>query len=167
MGDGMRRVCLAVLMASALAGCGSVSIPGLSGFSASPQPTIIQLESSPPGATAQTSSGQSCQTPCALSVPAEPMTVTFSLDRHQQQQISLQPVQRQVADTNPESSGLAYVTALEPSPVYAELAPIAPPRKKRPAKRPARQTSASTAPVTANASPFPDPVPASSPFPSR
>lgn len=169
MGSVMRRVFLAVLAASALTGCGSVSIPGLGGLGAgSARPTTIQLESNPQGAEAQTSTGQSCRTPCALTVPAEAMTVTFALDRHQQQTVSLQPVRKQITDFDPESSGVDYVTALEPSPVYAELAPTAPPRKKRPAKRPAKQAASSAEPTASTStSPFPDPTQSQPRFPSR
>lgn len=166
----MRRIFLAGLMATTLAGCGSVSIPGLSGLtSVSAPPTTIQLESNPPGAEAQTSTGQSCRTPCAVSVPAEPMTVNFVLDRHQPQTVQLQPVQRPTTDLDPDSSAVAYRTTLEPSPVYAELAPIGPVRaKKRPAKRPAKRAASADAPAAAgNTSPFPEPSRSSSPFPGR
>lgn len=166
----MRRVFLSAFMAAALSGCGSVSLPGLGGLtSGSAPPTTIQLESNPPGAEAQTSTGQSCRTPCAVSVPAQAMTVTFTLDRHQQQTVSLQPVQRPAIDVDVNADSTGFVTVLEPGPVYAELTPVGPVAKKRPAKRSAKRAASAPPPPIAAAepSPFPEPARPASPFPAR
>jgi hypothetical protein len=165
----MRHVIVFSLAGIALSGCASFSIPGSDIFSSTPAPVTIQLESMPSGAEARTSSGPSCRTPCSLSVPAEPMTVTFTMDKYQPQAVSLQPTKRPAANPNPDVQFETYVTDLEPNPVFAQLEPTAPPKRtKRPAKRPQAKRPAAAAPAPAPASSTPFPAPASSsPFPSR
>lgn len=167
----MRRVIVFSLAGIALSGCASFSIPGSDFFSSAPSPVTIQLESMPSGAEARTSSGPSCRTPCSLSVPAEPMTVTFTMDKYQPQTVSLQPTKRAATNPNPDVQFETYVTDLEPNPVFAQLEPTAPPKRaKRPAKRPPakRPPAAAAAPASAPAGSSPFPAPASSsPFPSR
>lgn len=168
----MRRVIVVSLAGIALSGCASFSIPGSGIFSSTPSPVTIQLESMPSGAEARTSSGPSCRTPCSLSVPAEPMTVTFTMDKYQPQTVSLQPTKRVAANPNPDVQFESYVTDLDPNPVFAQLELAAPPKrakrppKRPPAKRPPATSAAPASAAPAASSPFPAPA-TTSPFPSR
>ncbi len=157
----MRRLIVISLAGIALSGCASMSVPGLGFLTPSPQMATLQLESVPAGAEARTSAGPSCRTPCSVSVPAAPLTVTYTLDRHQPQTVSVQPLQQTVVSPSVDDGGTSYVVELDPNPVFAQLAPSAPP-PKRTAKRPPPKR---VAPPPAG-SPFPAPA-SSSPFPSR
>jgi hypothetical protein len=100
-----------------------------------PTPVSIQFESQPAGAEAKTSTGQSCQTPCAIALPPDKeFAVTFALAGYQPQTI---PVQI----TKPEGDPFAEAS-LQPNPVAVELA-VAPktPAKRKPARRPAATAS--------------------------
>ena len=136
-----------VIVASALmlAGCASwtptdfiPSAPAGGGGSAG-----LRLESEPPGADARTSAGQSCRTPCALTLPANDLTVTFTLPNFVPQTI---PVRiRPPGDPRTEPGNAR--PRFDPDPVFAALEPAPPPpRKKRPAKKapPAANTSGGT-----------------------
>ena len=86
----------------------------------------VRFESSPPGAEAKTSTGQTCRTPCALSLPVNsPLTVTFTLNGYLPESEGLEPM-----------SATGSSTQLRPNPVVVELA-AAPPQPKQPAKKPA------------------------------
>ena len=148
----MRRVFVISLAGIALSGCASMSVPGLSFLTPAPPMVTLQLESVPVGAEARTSAGPSCRTPCAVSVPAQPLSVTYTLDRFQPQTVSVQPTQQTVVQPNIDAGGSAYVVEMDPNPVFAQLEPMAPPKRttKRVAKRP----------------PAAAPPPASSPFPA-
>jgi hypothetical protein len=164
----MRRVFVISLAGIALSGCASFSVPGLDFLTPAPPVATLQLESMPVGAEARTSAGPSCRTPCAVSVPAaQPLTVTYTLDRYQPQTVSVQPVQQTVASPTVDG-GMSTVIELEPNPVFAQLAPTAPAKrstKRPPPKRVAKRPPAQEAPAQAQ-SPFPPPT-QSTPFPSR
>jgi hypothetical protein len=131
-GTDMNRLFAIVASGLVLAGCTSGSgTDWLPKFE--PAPVSIQFQSEPPGAEAKTSTGGSCQTPCAVSVPPDKeFSVTFSLAGYQPQTVAVQL-------TKPEG----IETALQPNPVAVELAaaPKTPP-KRTPARRAA--TTAST-----------------------
>lgn len=153
------RIIVVVAAGIGLAGCSSLSLPSMPSFgSSAPVATTIQMESLPIGAEAKTSTGQSCKTPCALSVPAaESFTVTFSLPKYQSETVQVQ-VQRQAADYTDPDNQAANSSAnvlVEPNPVYAELQPAAPQKKGKAAPK-----TASAAPKAKRAAP-PEP----SPFP--
>lgn len=166
----MRRVIVISLAGIALSGCASFSVPGLAFLTPSPPVATLQLESMPAGAEARTSAGPSCRTPCSVSVPTEPLTVTFTLDKFQPQTVSVQPMQQTVVNPNVDAGGSTFVIELDPNPVFAQLAPAAPPKrttKRAPPKRAAKRPPAAPPPPPPPASsPFPPPA-ASSPFPSR
>ena len=64
-----------------LAGCSgaSLSMPDWMSFHSSPPPpTALQFESDPPGADVRTAQGQTCLTPCSLTVPPENQSVSFA-----------------------------------------------------------------------------------------
>jgi hypothetical protein len=140
-------------------------------FTPAPPVVTLQLESKPEGATATTSAGASCRTPCALQVAASPgLTVTYTLDRYLPQSVTLQTTQHQGP---PASDGTApIVTDFDQNPVFVELQPTVPPKKMRkspPKKRVARPKpppADTAAPPPASPSPpvsrpFPPPPPAS------
>ena len=132
-----------------LAGCSSVSMPEM--FKSTPPAVTVQLESLPVGAEARTSTGQSCKTPCSVSVPAaENFTVTFSLPKFQPETVQVQVIRQPGDATTPEG------VLIDPNPVYAELqiAPPPPARKGKAAPKP-KQPAASAAPAAS--SPFPPP----------
>lgn len=153
----MHRVLLVVSSGLALAACSS-SPDWLSLDALKPAPAMetVTLESNPPGAEAKTSTGQTCQTPCSLSVPAgTAFGVTFSL-----------------AGYAPETEKVELVAMgdgsnrLQPNPVAVELTAAAPaaPRKPAPAKKrtPSRKPAAAAKPAAAQAS-APAPAQAAAP----
>jgi hypothetical protein len=167
----MRRAVVLALAGIGLAGCSSFSLPSMDLFTPAPPGVTLQLESKPEGATATTSAGASCRTPCALQVAASPgLTVTYTLDRYLPQSVALQTTQHQGP---PASDGTApIVTDFDQNPVFVELQPTVPPKKMRkspPKKRVARPKpppADTAAPPPASPSPpvsrpFPPPPPAS------
>jgi hypothetical protein len=145
------RIIVVVAAGLGLAGCSSVSMPDM--FKSTPPSATIQLESLPAGAEARASSGETCKTPCSLSVvAAENLSVTFSLPKYQPETIPVQIIR------DPSGPGVV----IDPNPVYAELQPALPPkrgakaapkpRKPRPAPAPA-----AAAPAAEPNSPFPPP----------
>jgi len=135
-----------------LAGCSSVSMPEM--FKSTPPAVTVQLESLPVGAEARTSTGQSCKTPCSVSVPAaENFMVTFALPKFQPETVQVQVIRQPGDATTPEG------VLVDPNPVYAELQPAPPPARRgkaapKAAPKP-RQPAASAAPAAS--SPFPPP----------
>jgi hypothetical protein len=135
-------------------------MPSLSFLSSSPPTESLRLESDPPGAEVKTSSGQTCRTPCELSVKVAPeLSATFALNGYQPQTVSVR-----------SDAG----SKLAPNPVYVELraAPAAPPAKKRVKKKPpppAGEAARANSPVASAAPPAPPPMssaaPAASPAP--
>jgi hypothetical protein len=111
-----------------------MSMPSLDFFKSTPETEMLKVESEPPGADVRTTQGQSCRTPCELSVPGGgEMSVSFELNGYQPQTVQVR------AESAPgggygESSG---PPRLQPNPVFAELQPIKPPVAKR--KAPARK----------------------------
>ena len=149
----MRRVIVISLAGIALSGCASMSVPGLDFLTPAPSVATLQLESMPPGAEARTSAGPSCRTPCSVSVPAAPLTVTFTLDKFQPQTVSVQPTQQTVASPNVDV-GSYTVMELDPNPVFAELAASGPSEAHHQAS--AAEAGGETA-ARRRSSPFPPP----------
>ena len=152
-----------------LAGCSSTSLPSMpsfSGFKTEPQAVTVQFESLPVGAEAKVPSGQTCKTPCSMSVPAaDGFSVTFSSPKYQSETVPVLVV-RQQADTsgNPDYvQGQSVGTVVDPNPVYAELKPAGPQRgvkaapKAAPKAPKAKKPRASVAPASDDSSPFPPP----------
>jgi hypothetical protein len=115
-----------------------------------PKPTLptvtMQFESEPPGAEAKTSVGQSCRTPCALSMePDKEFSVTFALTGYQPQTV-------QVQMGRPEGLSASEASMkLMPNPVYVELDPAKAPAKKPAA--PAKRRAPAAKPAAAAAAP--------------
>lgn len=118
----MYRVIAIVGAALALAACSSTDFSSVKNpFQFEPAKDTIRFESQPPGALAKTSTEQSCQTPCALAMPAnKPFTVTFTLNGYQ-------PDTEQV-----EMVSMGDGTSkLRPNPVLVELTLTPPPPKPK------------------------------------
>jgi hypothetical protein len=130
----MSRVIAIVACGFLLAAC-SMSLPSFDMFKTGPATEVLRIESEPPGADARTSQGQTCRTPCELSVPLTgELAVTVAMAGYQPQTL---PVRPEGADSR-----------LQPNPLYVELQPAPPVRPARPAAPAAKKkTSAATPPA--------------------
>jgi hypothetical protein len=135
--DGTCRVIAAVGCGFALAAC-SMSMPSFDFLKSGPSTEVLRIESEPPGADARTSQGQTCRTPCELTVPTDnELAVTVQMTGFQPQTL---PVH-----VDPKGGG---ETRLQPNPVYVELQPAAPvkPAKQAPVAKKKTSTAAPPAP---------------------
>jgi hypothetical protein len=126
-----------------------------------PAPPLVQvaLDSVPPGADATTSLGPACKTPCSVNVPAPDagFSVTFASPKFQAVTVPVQVIR------NPGDYATPSTTIIEPSPVFAELRPAAPPpkvRKPMRPKKPKTPNAAAAAPAAGSAFPNAAPAPA-------
>jgi hypothetical protein len=118
----------------AIAACGlvvaacSMSMPSMDFFRSGPATEVLRIESEPPGADARTAEGQSCRTPCELTVSsAGEVAISFALQGYNPQTINVRaeaPAAASYAEGAPPAR-------MQPNPVYAELTPSAPPRQKK------------------------------------
>jgi hypothetical protein len=105
-----------------------MSMPSFDVFRSSPATEVLRIESEPPGADARTAEGQSCRTPCELTVPAAgEVAISFALQGYHPQTINVR------AEAPPAASyaEAAPAARMQPNPVYAELTPTTPSRPKR------------------------------------
>jgi hypothetical protein len=151
----MIRIIAVVACGVSLAACSvslpdSFSLPDMNFFKSSPAQQALRIESEPPGAEAKTSSGQSCRTPCELSVAAaDDISLTLALNGYQPQTIA---VRKDAADSS----------RLAPNPVHVELQPTTPPKKVATKRKPA--VAAKPAPAqAASAQPAQAPAAAAAP----
>jgi PEGA domain len=152
----MSRVIAVVACGLMLAAC-SATMPSLDFLKSAPQSETLAIASEPPGAEAKTSLGQSCRTPCQLSVqPGSEFSVTLALSGYQSQTVSVRP---EVDGSTPR---------LAPNPVQVALQAVKPPKKpiakqKTPVATAARPAApppmASAAPTAAAATAAPSLVP--------
>lgn len=145
----MRRLVVIAAAGLSLAGCSSMSFDA---FRSAPPTTTVQLESVPSGAEALASSGQSCKTPCSITVPGNDFTVTFTLDKFQPATVPVQVV------VNPGDFTTSATVTATPNPVVAELQPLKPARKQKAAKRVRKPQPAAAAALANPGSPFPAPA---------
>jgi hypothetical protein len=125
----MRRVVALVACGFTLAAC-SASIPGLDFLKSSTPTAALRFESVPPGAEVKVA-GQTCRTPCELTLPVADTMATFALKGYQRQTVAV----------HPEGGGVFSTATFAPNPVLAELqrgVASAPQRTKSAAKRPAK-----------------------------
>lgn len=104
-------------------------------FRSGPPTEVLRIESEPPGADARTAEGQSCRTPCELTVPSTgEVAISFALQGYNPQTINVR------AEAPPAASyaEAAPPTRMQPNPVYAELTPSGPSRQKK-QKSPAKK----------------------------
>ena len=141
----MRRIIAIAVTGASLAGCSSFS---LDSFKSAPPLVKVALESERPGADATTSLGPACKTPCSVEIPAPDagFSVTFAGPRFQPVTVPVQVIR------NPGDFASPPTTIIEPSPVFAELKPAAPPPKARKPMRP-KKPKAAAAPAPAPAQP--------------
>jgi len=151
------------MLGVALAGCSSM----LASSSPSEQLQPLNFESDPPGAEVRTIQGQTCITPCALTVPAQEQPVTISRNGFipQTVQVTTGPQPDHSFWENPPPT-------LVPNPVRVVMQASQPSKPVRPVKpRRRSHTAAKTmaAPTAASdpppAQPSPSASPSSSPFP--
>ena len=144
----MRRIIAIAVTGAGLAGCSSLS---LDTFKPAPLMVKVALESAPPGADATTSLGPACKTPCSIDVPAPDagFSVTFASPKFQPVTVPVQVIR------NPGDFASPPTTITDPSPVFAELRPVAPPPKARKPMRPQKPKppKAAAAPAPAPAQP--------------
>jgi hypothetical protein len=111
-----------------------MSMPSLDMFKSGPPTEVLRIESEPPGADARTSQGQTCRTPCELTVATDgsgDLAVTVQMTGYQPQTLPIRT----------DGSGGAR---LQPNPLYVELQPAAPPPKTtKPAPAPKKKPAAS------------------------
>jgi hypothetical protein len=172
VGTTMSRVIAIAACGLILAAC-SMSMPSLDMFRSGPATEVLRIESEPPGADARTPEGQSCRTPCELTVPAAgEIAISFALQGYNPQTINVR------AEAPPTSFAEGAPPArMQPNPVYAELTPAVAPRQKKsgpPKKKvavkksaPAGETgsvgpppSAGQEPAGSSSYPWPPPPPA-------
>jgi hypothetical protein len=116
----MSRVIAVMACGFMLAAC-STTMPSLDFMKSAPQAESLAIESEPAGAEAKTSLGQSCRTPCQLSVqPGSEFSVTLALSGYQPQTVSVRPEAR---------GATAAAPRLAPNPVHVDLQAAAPPKK--------------------------------------
>jgi hypothetical protein len=114
-----------------------MSMPSFDFLRSGPATEVLRIESEPPGADARTSQGQTCRTPCELTVPSDgELAVTVQLTGYQQQTLPIR------ADGRGDNR-------LQPNPVYVELQPAAPIKPAKPAPAPKKKNSAAAAPPPA------------------
>ena len=150
-GSAMNRIIAILACGFTLAAC-SMSMPSLDFFKSS-STEVLRIESEPPGADAQTTQGQSCRTPCELTVSAgEEFGISFALNGYQ-------PLSMQIRS---EAGG----TRLQPNPVYAELQPVKGPAKQRSTpKRAAKKTTAAAPAASGSTAAANNAAPASAAYP--
>jgi hypothetical protein len=166
----VRHAAAAAFMGFALAGCSAMPswMPDwMSSKPPSAQLQDLRVETNPPGADVRTAQGQTCVTPCSISVPAENQVVTIAKVGFVPQtiQISTGPPPDHSFWENPPPT-------LVPNPVQVVMQMVPPPPK--PIHKPKVRNSVSRArtaarmPPQQGANPFPDPSPArpaAEPFP--
>jgi hypothetical protein len=143
----MRRIIAIAVTGASLAGCSSLSFDS---FKSAPPMVKVALESVPPGADATTSLGPACKTPCSIDVPAPDagFSVTFASSKFQPVTVPVQVIR------NPGDFASPPTTVIEPSPVFAELQPAAPPKGRKPMRpNKPKPPKAASAPAPAPAQP--------------
>lgn len=107
-------------------------------FKSGPSTEVLRIESEPPGADARTSQGQTCRTPCELTVPTDnELAVTVQMTGYQPQTMPIR------------LDGKGGDSRLQPNPVYVELQPAAPVKPAKPAPAAKKKTSAASPPPRA------------------
>jgi hypothetical protein len=121
-----------------LASCGTtVSSTVTDAFKQKPTTTLMLIESNPAGATAKTSLGQSCKTPCTMLIGAgNDFTVTFTLDGYVPQTLPVHATMSAGGWTTAPSP------VLDPGSLFPTLEPVKPPTGARRAKTASRPAAA-------------------------
>jgi hypothetical protein len=110
----------------------SFAMPSMDFFSSKPTTASLSIESNPPGADARLSTGGTCRTPCAVTVPlGSEFSVTVALNGYTPETRTVRPVSAEASAGSPGATAL-----LDPNPLFVELKATAgpkppPPKKKR------------------------------------
>ncbi len=159
----MSRVIAVMACGFTVAAC-STSMPSLEFLKSAPQAEALRIESEPPGAEAKISSGQSCRTPCELTVEGGgEHSITLALNGYEPQTVSIRPEKSAAGALG----GVMSAPKLAPNPVHVELQPAPAPAVKKPAakkKKPVAAAHPKSTPV-ASAAPAPAPAPVLAPEP--
>jgi hypothetical protein len=143
---GIGRVCLPLLIAVGLGGCGVAEQNLLMPYSKEVAPIALIVDSVPSGAEARIrEDGSSCRTPCELTVrPMGPFIVDFALKDHEPQSVE---VILALANAEDEAAGVR----LNPNPVTVRLKAIPrPPSRPKPvAQKPVKNSTSPEAPKQA------------------
>jgi len=142
-----------VALATTLAGCSGSMPDWMSFHSSPPPPTALQFESDPPGADVRTAQGQTCLTPCSLTVPPENQSVSFAKNGYLPQTVQVtvrMPEHGMFDNPPPDIQPNPVAVVLQPAPASHKLAP-------RPKPKPHKTAARASAP--------PPPPPGGSPFP--
>jgi hypothetical protein len=118
----MSRVLAVMACGFTVAAC-SASVPSLNFLNSSPPTAAVRFESEPAGAEVKTPSGQSCYTPCELTIQVAPeLSVTFALAGYQSETVSVRS----------EEGSIFSTPKLTPNPVHVALhmIPAVPAKKK-------------------------------------
>src|SRR6188474_2207903 len=124
----MHRIIAIAVTGASLAGCSSFSLDSFK-----PAPSL----------------GPGCKTPCSIDVPAPDagFSVTFASPKFQPVTVPVQVIR------NPGDFASPPTTITDPSPVFAELRPVAPPPKARKPMRPQKPKPPKAAAAPAPAQP--------------
>jgi len=130
---------VAALVGISLTGCSSA----LSSNSLSEQRQTLNFESDPSGAEIRTTQGQTCITPCELTVPSQEQPVTITKNDYVQQtvQVTVGPQPDHSFWQNPPPT-------LVPNPVRIALQPVPKPKPVHHARRHKSASKAHTASVS-------------------
>src|SRR5262249_59572181 len=143
----MSRV-IAITVCGIMLAAWSATMPSLDFMKSAPQAESLAIESEPRGAEAKTSLGQSCRTPCQVSVqPGSEFSVTFSLNGYQPRTVSVRP----------EAEGATAAPRIAPNPVHVDLQAVALPKK--PVVKKKKLLAAAARPAAPMPSPAPPPPP--------
>ena len=107
----MSRVIGLIACGFTLTAC-SASVPSLDFLKSSPANTALRFESVPPGAEVKVS-GQTCRTPCELTLQVAELSATFARRGYQPQTISVH-----------SEGGVFSAPRFVPNPVHADLRPV-------------------------------------------
>jgi len=158
----MKRIIAIAASGLSLAACSSMP-SWMQPNAAPPAPaaTTMQFESEPAGAEARTSFGQSCRTPCSVTVTGTEFTVSFSLPGYQPQTVPVRMTGASEENQNAPGEAEGGTPRLVPNPVFVELRRVGPPpaaRKKPAAKRPSTASPAAAAKPASPAKPAAKPA---------
>jgi len=130
---------VAALVGISLTGCSSA----LSSNSLSEQRQTLNFESDPPGAEIRTTQGQTCITPCELTVPSQEQPVTITKNDYVQQtvQVTVGPQPDHSFWQNPPPT-------LVPNPIRIALQAVPKPKPVHHARRHKSASKAHTASVS-------------------
>jgi hypothetical protein len=130
MAAGSRALSI-VICSLGLASCSSFAMPSFDAFKPKPTTTLLLIQSSPAGAEARASLGQTCRTPCTMQIgAADDFTVSFALNGYMPQTLTVHATM----------SGGGFMTApspvLNPASLLATLQPVTPQTQKPSRQRP-------------------------------